>query len=318
MALNVYNFKKWYRMLSGRSVMHVNQGLGKCICADKLNGYYNNLTEKVTMLPSLLETDELPLYKTPSGKEVTFPVDVFQYGLGAYDLWLLEKDERYLRKFKQCVEWTLNHQEESGAWCNFFFKYPAHPYGAMAQGEAVSLLLRGYEIMGREELLVSARKALDFMLNPLTDEMMRHGNATGTTLYHGDDVVLSEYTHLPVVLNGWIFAWWGLYDYVLVTQDTGRYRQLMEKSEESLRRYLKAFSTSYWSKYDLSGKIASPFYHRLHIAQMQAMYILTHEQTYNAFAHKWEEDLNHPLKKGFAFVQKAWQKINEKEAWAKD
>lgn len=29
MALTIYNLKKWSKMLTGRSVLHVNQGRGK-------------------------------------------------------------------------------------------------------------------------------------------------------------------------------------------------------------------------------------------------------------------------------------------------
>ena len=44
MALNIYNIRKWYRMLSGKSIMHVNQDLGRLFDVDIIKGYYNNLT----------------------------------------------------------------------------------------------------------------------------------------------------------------------------------------------------------------------------------------------------------------------------------
>lgn len=310
MALTLYNIRKWARMFSGKSVMHVNQDLGKVFQVDKIAGYYNNLTEKVTMLSELLGTDKLPQYTTPSGKKEIFPVDVFQYGLGAYDLYLLKHDEVYLEKFRQCCEWTLAHQEDSGAWCNFFFKYPDNPYGAMAQGEAASLLIRGYKEYGREDYLNAAKKAIDFMLKPLSEG--------GTTEYKPNgDVILCEYTHLPVVLNGWIFALWGLRDFIVGTNDKGRYAEIYEKTEESMQRNLPVFSCSYWSMYNTAGEITSPFYHNLHIAQMQAMYKLTGHSVYNEFVERWQRYNASRICKYRALAKKAWQKINEKEAWSK-
>ena len=153
MALNIYNIRKWYRMLSGKSIMHVNQDLGRLFDVDIIKGYYNNLTEKVSLLPHLLETKDLPKYELPTGEKVTFPVDVFQYGLGAFDLFLMTKDQRYYVKFMQCVLWTIDNQEETGAWNTFFFKYPNAPYGGMAQGEAASLLVRAYIVTNNKEYL---------------------------------------------------------------------------------------------------------------------------------------------------------------------
>lgn len=305
MALNLYNIKKWLRMFTGRSVMHVNQDLGKVFEKNSIAGYYNNLTEKVTMLPDLLETTDLPLYTTPSGDKVTFPVDIFQYGLGAYDLYLINNNKVYLDKFYQCCEWAIENQEDNGAWNTFFFKYKNDPYGAMSQGEATSLLLRGYKQFSDTKYLVAAQKAIEFMLKPISEG--------GTTDYRENgDVLLCEYTHLPVVMNGWIFAWWGLQDYVITT---GKYEDICKKTEESLRKYLPSFTNTYWSQYDTEGKMASPFYHRLHIAQMQAMYILTGNTIYDNYSKRWTKNLNNPLFKLWALVRKAIQKINEKEAW---
>ena len=73
-------------MLTGKSVLHVNQNLGKTFAVGQLTGYYNNLTEKVTMLPELLQTDGLPTLHTEKGGDEFFPLAIFQYGVGADEL----------------------------------------------------------------------------------------------------------------------------------------------------------------------------------------------------------------------------------------
>ena len=302
MAVNLYNIKKWYLMLSGKSILHVNQDLGKCFSATEIKGYYNNLTEKVTKEKELLETDKLPRLKTENGKTVLFPVGIFQYGLGAYDLFILDRNKIYLEKFRQCVEWTVTNQEESGAWKNFDYVFPDDPYGAMCQGEGASLLIRAYKQYGDKKYLDAAIKAIDFMLKPVEEG--------GTSDYIDGGLILLEFTNSAAVLNGWIFALFGLYDLVLVT-DTEKYKKALKNTVNTIINKLPDFDCGYWSMYDLNGKITSPFYHNLHIAQMQAMYMITNEKVFDEYAKKWELYRNKFFNSKFAFVKKAMQKIME-------
>lgn len=303
MALSLYNIKKWYRMLTGKSVLHVQQDLGKAFVPGKLEGYFNNMTQKVTMEPALLESDALPQLQTEQGETVYFPVAIFQYGIGAWDLYLQTGEDCYQKKFLQCADWALQKQEEIGAWNNFFFYYPDHPYGAMCQGEGVSLLTRAWQHTGRADYLDAAKKAVDFMLLPIEQG--------GTALYTGDTLQLLEYTHRKVVLNGWIFALFGLYDWTLVNSED-RYKKLLEQNLASLCATLPDFDNGYWSIYDAEGRIASPFYHNLHIAQMQALYLITGNSAFENCSARWRKYQNRKWNAMRAFVKKATQKILEK------
>ncbi len=290
-------------MLQGKSLFHVNQELGKCFTKTELTGYYNDLTEKVTRQPDLLDTDKLPRHPTAKNEQVYFPVAVFQYGLGAYDLYLLNGDTRCLDKFLQSAQWALDNQEPSGAWNNFFFSYPQAPYGAMAQGEGASLMLRAYKYTHNEHFLQAAKQAIDFMLKPISEG--------GTSSYENGQPILMEYTHLPAVMNGWIFAWFGLYDYVIATNDESHYKNMLQKSLMALEERMPLFTTCYWSKYDMGKRIASPFYHQIHIALAQAMHQLTGHQLFDDYARRWQNNENNRLCKWRAFSIKVWQKIWE-------
>lgn len=291
-------------MLLGTSPEHVHQNKGVAYSSKEVKGYYNDLREKVTIEgPSVLNTEQLPVLRLASGESVVFPVAVFQYALGCYDLFLTQKTEIYKNKFLQCADWTITHMDDSGRWNNFSCIFPDHPFGAMAQGEGVSVLLRAYTITHDETYLLAARKAIDFMLTDISDG--------GTSLVNDEKLVLCEFTCSPAVLNGWIFAWWGLYDYVLVTDDKGYYQSALMKSLNTLVNMLPQFDCAYWSMYDLDGKITSPFYHNLHIAQMQVMYDLTGNPIFRVYANKWESVQKNILCMTRAFVKKAWQKILE-------
>ena len=169
MGLSMYNIKKWTKMLTGRSILHVNQGLGRCFSTTGIEGYYNDLTEKVTRAPELLDSNKLPLFPLPDGSEFLFPVGIFQYGLGVWDMYLLTKDPIYRDKFLQCAAWAVENQDTKGRWSTFAPIYPDAPYGAMAQGEGASLLLRAHKLTGHSRYIAAAKLAVDFMLKDLKD-----------------------------------------------------------------------------------------------------------------------------------------------------
>lgn len=301
MSLSIYNLKKWTRMLTGKSLLHVTQNIGTCFSSTEIKGYYNDLTRKVIQDIPLLQKLELPTTRTEQGKIVFFPVQIFQYGLGAYDLYLQTKEPRFLDRFNLCVSWALAHQLPNGAWDNFSFVYSQAPYGAMCQGEGTSLLLRAYTLYKKPKYLQAAKQAIDFMLLPL--------NEGGTTLYKDNDIILQEYTHLPTVLNGFIFAWFGLVDISIVDPS---YLDIKGKVLQTLTRLLPQFDNGYWSLYSVDKKIASPFYHNLHVAQLQALYCLTGQEIFNTYAKRWAGYQKNPLYKVRAFTKKAWQKVREK------
>ena len=300
MAISVFNIKKWYKMLTGKSILHVNQDIGKSFSPGKITGYYNNLTRKVLMQPELLSNDKLPTVMTENGKSIYFPVAIFQYGLGAYDLYLQTGQKQFKDKFLQCCEWAIAHQEDSGAWSNFFFIYKDHPYGAMAQGEGVSLLLRGHLETNDSRYKVASKKAIDFMLLPV--------DVGGTTIYNSNDVIFLEYTHLSAVLNGWIFSLFGLYDAKLFFNKE-KYNEIFEKSINTLVQRLQCYDNGYWSLYDLDKHLASPFYHNVHIAQMKALFILTKRNEFDEYAKKWSIYQSKRTNQVRAFCVKAYQKI---------
>ncbi|WJY26416.1 D-glucuronyl C5-epimerase family protein [Sporosarcina trichiuri] len=302
MGLSIYNIKKWTRMLTGKSIEHVNQGVGKVYSIPEIKGYYNDLTEKVTKGVDLYDV-KLPKLKIENGDEVLFPIAIFQYGLGAYDLYLLKKDKLFLDKFNLCVEWALDTQQRDGSWDNFFFKFPDAPYSSMAQGEGVSLLIRAYKEFNDEKYLVAAEKAINFLIIPL--------EKGGTTKYVNGDVFLLEATNKPTILNGWIFSLFGLYDYIKVVNDD-KVRSIYDRSVQTLINHMGDFDNGYWSKYDLGKMIASPFYHNLHVSLLDAMYEITNESIFKDFSTKWNRYQNNLVNKNYALFKKAVQKIVEK------
>ena len=299
MGISIYKIKKWYKMMTGKSISHVNQGVGTCYSKTEIAGYYNDLTEKVSKDdPNIL----VPKYHVDTGEEIYFSIGVFQYGLAAYDLLLTTNDEIFKNKLIACANWAVENQQEDGGWVTFAYAKPDAPYSSMAQGEGISMLVRAAIVTDDKRFADAADKAKEFMLKPIAEG--------GTTEYKGENVIFYEDTDNPVILNGWIFSLWGLYDYCKYTKDEEA-NVILQKTLESLKKKLPDFDTKYWSKYDDGKRICSPFYHKLHIAQLNTMHDLFGDHIYKDFADKWEKYQNSFWKRKRAFCKKAMQKIFE-------
>ena len=212
------------------------------------------------------------------------------------------QDDIYKNKLRACADWAVDNQQEDGGWDTFSYENPEHPCSSMAQGEGISMLIRAHIVTQEERYISAAYKAKDFMLSSIPDG--------GTTSYQGDDVYLYEYTHDPLILNGWIFSLWGLYDYYKYTGNE-RVQRILTATLSSLKRKLPDFDIKYWSKYEDGKRICSPFYHKLHIAQLTTMYDLFGDEIYKEYAQKWEAYQHGFWNTKRAFLKKALQKVFE-------
>jgi hypothetical protein len=110
---------------------------------------------------------------------------------------------------------------------------------------------------------------------------------------HGDlwfeEYVVSPPTH---ILNGFMWAAWGVHDYFLATRDHSA-QGLFARAVQTLLRNLDCYDLGFWSLYEQSGTrlpmVASPFYHRLHIVQLRVMHRLTGEEKFARVAKCWED-----------------------------
>ena len=301
MSVSLYKVRKWAKMLTGKSISHVSQGVGQIYSKSTTKGYYNDLTEKVTK--RALEVGEIPISNVDTGEKIYFSIEIFQYGLGAFDLYLMDQNYDMLKNVISCANWAVENQQPDGSWVTFTYENPEHPYSSMAQSEGISLLLRANLATGEKKYLDAAVSAKNFMLRPISEG--------GTTEYRGEDVCFFECTHDPLILNGWIFSIWGLYDYTKCIEDPEA-EVVLHKTLESLKKKIPEFDIGYWSNYEEGGKrICSPFYHKLHIAQLRAMYDLFGDEIYKTYADKWEGYQNKFWNPKVAFVKKAMQKIFE-------
>lgn len=297
-------FKRWFDMLTGKSIFHVKQGVGNFYSKDEVKGYYNDLTGKVNQ-KTKLDDNGIPLTTTIIGINAYFPIAIFQYGLGLYDLFLEKNDIEILKKFIKIADWAIDNINESGMWdCMGTLKDSKHfTQSSMCQSEGVSVLLRAYIQTKKEIYLLMAKKAIRFMITDIKDG--------GTCLYLNDEIIFQEYVNEETalsVLNGWIFSIFGLYDYVIFSGDK-EFKGILEKTIQSLVNNLQKYDRNFWSNYDQKGTIASPSYHDVHIMQLEILFDLFEKKEFKEYANKWKEYQSNTIFKILSMILKLKQKI---------
>ena len=129
--------KRWSKMLTGKTAVAVEQSMGRAYNVGQLSGYYNDLTGKVTG-STLLDEGGVPVSVIAGGARVHFPIAIFQYGLGCYDLSILRSDEveRFLDALRVCSDWAIGAQRDDGSWDAFGpIGSAKYSVSSMAQGE---------------------------------------------------------------------------------------------------------------------------------------------------------------------------------------
>lgn len=223
------------------------------------------------------------------------PIAIAQWGLGNYNLFQSTKSVEREQKFWSAAEWLLTHLERNSfgisVWNHDFdweysTRLTAPWYSALAQGQGISVLVRAYKESNDARFLECAERAFQAFLIPIAEGGVVFRDTDGNLWF--EEYIVSPPTH---ILNGFIWAAWGVYDYFLTTRDP-RAREVFDQAVSTIVRNLGKYDLGFWSLYELSGArlpmVASPFYHRLHIVQLRIMHGLTGNDVFRHYADKWE------------------------------
>ncbi len=223
------------------------------------------------------------------------PIAIAQYGLGNYNLFLRSGDGDRRSKVFLVADWLATHLEQNqrglAVWNHHFdWEYRdrlrAPWYSALAQGQGISLLVRAHKESGESRYLEAAKSAVACFFKLVGAGGVAFTDERGDLWF--EEYIVSPPTH---ILNGFIWAAWGIHDYFLATQEPTA-QDLFARAVQTLLRNLDRYDLGFWSLYEQSGTrlpmVASPFYHQLHIVQLRVMHRLTGEQKFAQVADRWE------------------------------
>jgi len=256
------------------------------------------------------------------------PNAIAQAALGFYDLYLdsiekndKEKKELYKSRFMEQSQWFLNMgrlvMDDILLW-EYTFPFEFREYlhapwrSALAQGQGISVCLRAYHISKYDRYLQSAQKAFNSF------RYLAREHQGGVLDDSNDNIWLEEYIVNPPnhVLNGFIWALWGVRDYAVFFDDDYAWN-LWDSCIKTLCKNLKNYDLGFWTSYDMAmahslrwpTMPSSIYYQRLHIIQMKAMYALTGDTVFHSYAQRWESQLSNPLYRILSQIWKGYFKL---------
>lgn len=234
-------------------------------------------------------------YKGKIGKQYN-PIAIAQYGLGNYNLFKRNGNKERYDRFIKASDWLVDNLEQNkkGLWVwnhKFDWEYyqilKAPWYSALAQGQGISLLVRAFIEEKEDKYLAVSVKAFETLTKEIREGGVLFVDKDGN--YWLEEYLVNPPSH---VLNGFIWAIWGIYDYFLITREKKAFA-LYQNYLKTIRKNLHRYDTGFWSLYDLANNrlktIASSFYHQLHIVQLDVLYKLTGDNIFLEYSKKWTE-----------------------------
>jgi glycosyltransferase involved in cell wall biosynthesis len=250
------------------------QPLGRHFDKGRVRGYYLDLRAKTSSA-------------TAQAPERLVPAGLAQLALGWWER-SLDGEESALEAFDSACQLLLDRavSQDSGLLWPYHMavpKYGLRPpwFSAMAQGQIASVFVRAASY--HEEANETALRALRPLLERAAPFVV--DTPAGPVLEEAPTTPPSQ------VLNGWIYALWGVRD-VAVGLGSADAAALFDQSLDSLRAKLEEYDTGWWSRYSLwaGGRdLAKPFYHRIHIVQLEALHALTGSHEFATVARRWRE-----------------------------
>ena len=245
------------------------------------------------------------------------PIAISQWALGNYNLWIKNNNQDNYLKFIKAADWLVDNLKKNSdniyVWKHKFdWVYKENLinpwHSGLAQGQGLSVLCRAYKETKDSKYYNSLEKVFESFLTDVQDGGVTFTDQSGN-LWIEEYIMKKEPTH---ILNGFIWALWGIYDYWLLTSNKD-IKILFDKYSKTIKDNIDRYDIGYWSLYELSNlninMRASIFYHKLHIVQLTILSTMTKDKIFAHRSNYWSEYLNSRLNIIRATIMKIFFKI---------
>ncbi len=239
------------------------------------------------------------------------PVAIATYALGEYNKYYDTRSATAKNLFLSHADWLVENaipKKDFVVWhYNFDWISPGYrckaPWiSAMAQGLAMSVLIRAWTITGDEKYLSTAKLAFNSFKATVEDGGVARKDKKGYLWY--DEYVCEKSAN---VLNGMMFAVISLHEYWEVTKDPEA-KELFDEGVRTLEANLKRFRLELgffrYSRYDDYLLIYSgEKYHKCHLQQLRYLIQVTDNKTFKKYLALWEKADRIKGKRLFLFMK---------------
>jgi|GEM_PF-5016046 len=226
------------------------------------------------------------------------PVTVSQYALCLYDEYRTENNETKKNRFLKAVEWLSDYKvmiNDHAASLPYYFPNNMYAleapwYSGMAQGQAVSVFLRAYELTDNDHFIAYAEEILNFMLLSIEE---------GGTLVRTPEGLpwIEECTtkEPSLILNGHLYALIGLAEYLKLTNNKS-YRDIYEELIRSTIQLIPLYEEDNWLLYarKYSRKKCTNKYMGLQVLEAKQLYELTGIPEFHSIWKRWDSFTDWP------------------------
>jgi glycosyltransferase involved in cell wall biosynthesis len=218
-----------------------------------------------------LDTAGVPYPANQTGYD---PATVTHYALASWNEYLTTGAENHRKAFLKQAYWLIDHEspigDDAGGWPISLprpYYHSGSPWlSALVQGSALSVLLRAYQLTHEEKFLAVVQRVVRTFERDILDGGV-------STPVGADGIFFEEVAVYPAAhkLSGFIFALFGLYDYVAFTGST-RVEELIQRSLTTMHDLLNEFDTGFWTRSDLlNGRLATPSHLALQSTLLEAL-----------------------------------------------
>jgi hypothetical protein len=239
----------------------------------------------------------VPLYKR-DGKTYYHPVVLAQRALDLLDGFRRTGDGRYLTRARTVADAILAHSivSRGGArYPRYDYDFPLHQlpdavmkapwYSGMANGMALSVFSRLHAIEGKPSDLDIARSY--FVGFRPHGRIKPWFSQVEDGYFWVQEFPATEPDH---TLNGFVFALFGLYDYVEETHDAEAERFLLGGLTTVLHYLPEYRNPGHVSYYCLAHHVQSLKYHNIHVAQLKMVARMTESPVFARWARLFDAD----------------------------
>jgi heparosan-N-sulfate-glucuronate 5-epimerase len=199
-------------------------------------------------------------------------------------------DESSKQAFFNNVNWLIENMETRGNYSVLQYQFPFPRYNmeppwrsAMAQAEAMNVLLNAHDITKDKQYLDSAKMLFNALFVEVKDGGVTYKSPDGGWWYeeYADDGAKESR-----VLNGMMYTLVNINTYYDYTKDPNA-KYLFDQGIVALKNNLSKYDNNGASYYDIDRLPATEQYHNDHIRLLDVLYKLTNEQVFKVYHDKW-------------------------------
>lgn len=281
-----FNNKKYWR-LSGDNSTDLKTISGK---------FFLNLTDRLKDNHyDKFDDNGLPI-RMINGKVTYNYTTICSYALAQWQLYIETNDKKYTKQLLNTIDYLIDNHKITD-YNGIVFTLDGK-LSAMNQGEALSVLARGYEISKNENYVEFAQKIIRPYAVSIEDYGVKGDFGILNDTYWYEEIAEIPYKH---ILNGMIYSLVGLWEINQIMPQISNAKELFEEGVNYVEKALPLFDTGKWSWYWIDEEkpnyIASAMYHNLHICQLKYLYIITKNPIFDVYAKKFEVYSNKPILK---------------------